>query len=189
MVISVINKKGGVGKTPISFSLAKDLNFYLQSNDNSVIESIYPEMAKISPAPNLIDDCVYDFGGFVDTGIIDIIKASDAILIPCSIDYNSIVRTVETIEEIQQYNSNIIIIVTKTEKPTDFDSVKDAIAQHFDDLSFFELRLSKAFRNSIETGLSVTELYHESPLTRSAYKTVYGQYLTLLELFNNATKG
>lgn len=47
MIISIINKKGGVGKTPISFSLAKDLGYYLQSNDNSVIESIYPDMAKI----------------------------------------------------------------------------------------------------------------------------------------------
>lgn len=41
MIISVINKKGGVGKTPISFSLAKDLGYELQSNDNSVIETIY----------------------------------------------------------------------------------------------------------------------------------------------------
>jgi len=188
MVISVVNKKGGVGKTPISFSLAKDLGYYLQSNDNSVIESIYPNMAKISNTPDLIDDCVYDFGGFVDTGIINVLKASAAVLIPCSIDYNSIVRTVETIEEVQQYNDNIIVIVTKTEKATDFNTVKEAISQHFDDLSFFELRLSKAFRNSIETGLSITELYNENPLSKSAYKTVYGQYLTLLEQFNNTTE-
>lgn len=72
MVISIINKKGGVGKTPIAFSLAKDLGYYLQSNDNSVIESIYPDMAKISATPELIDDCVYDFGGFVDTGVVNI---------------------------------------------------------------------------------------------------------------------
>ena len=46
MIILVINKKGGVGKTPIAFSLAKDLGYYLQSNDNSVIESIYPYTAR-----------------------------------------------------------------------------------------------------------------------------------------------
>ena len=54
MILSVINKKGGVGKTPIAFSLAKDLGYYLQSNDNSVIESIYPDMAKISPVQRLL---------------------------------------------------------------------------------------------------------------------------------------
>jgi cellulose biosynthesis protein BcsQ len=103
MILSIINKKGGVGKTPISFSLAKDLGYYLQSNDNSVIESIYPDMAKITEHPSLIDNCIYDFGGFVDAGVLQIIKESDVVMIPCSIDFNSILRTVETIEEIQPH--------------------------------------------------------------------------------------
>ncbi len=51
MIISVINKKGGVGKTPFAFSIAKDLEYFLQSNDNSIIEKIYPEKAKILPTP------------------------------------------------------------------------------------------------------------------------------------------
>ncbi|BEK13348.1 hypothetical protein B10927_17870 (plasmid) [Campylobacter jejuni] len=66
MIISVINKKGGVGKTPFAFSVAKDLEYFLQSNDNSIIEKIYPEKAKILPTPKKIDNCVYDFGGFVE---------------------------------------------------------------------------------------------------------------------------
>lgn len=183
MVLSVINKKGGVGKTPISFSLAKDLGYYLQSNDNSVIESIYPDMAKISSNLEIIDNCIYDFGGFVSSGVLPILKASTAILIPVSNDYNSILRTVETIEELQPINENLFIIVTKTEKEGDFETVKNALSQHFDNLQFFELRLSKAFKNSIETGLSVTELYNETPLSKCAYKTVYQQYKTILELF------
>lgn len=183
MIISVINKKGGVGKTPIAFSLAKDLGYYLQSNDNSVIESIYPDMAKISPSPEIIDNCVYDFGGFVSSVVLPILKESSTILIPTSTDYNSILRTVETIEEIQPYNSNLLIIVTKTEKESDFLSVKEAISQHFENLEYFELRLSKAFKNTIETGLSITELYNETPLSKCAYKSVYQQYTSILELF------
>ena len=185
MILSIINKKGGVGKTPISFSLAKDLGYYLQSNDNSVIESIYPDMAKITEHPSLIDNCIYDFGGFVDAGVLKIIKESDVVMIPCSIDYNSILRTVETIEEIQPHAKAIIVIVTKTEKENDFQSVKDAITQHFDDIVFFEMRLSKVFKNAIETGLSISELYNESPLSKNAYKTVYNQYLNVLNLFKN----
>ncbi|MDD5717873.1 MAG: ParA family protein [Sulfuricurvum sp.] len=185
MILSVINKKGGVGKTPISFSLAKDLGFYLQSNDNSVIESIYPDMAKITEHPALLDNCVYDFGGFVDAGVLKIIKESDAVLIPCSTDYNSIIRTVETIDEIQPYAKMIIVLVTKTEKEGDFSSVENAVSKHFDEIQFFELRLSKAFKNAIETGLSLTELYHETPLSKSAYKTIYNQYLNVLKLFKN----
>ena len=31
MKIAVINKKGGVGKTPFAFSIAKDLGYFLQT--------------------------------------------------------------------------------------------------------------------------------------------------------------
>ena len=65
-MISIFNKKGGVGKTSFAFSIAKDLGFYLQSNDASLIETIYPEMSKISERPTKLENCVYDFGGFVD---------------------------------------------------------------------------------------------------------------------------
>lgn len=184
MIISVINKKGGVGKTPISFSLAKDLGYELQSNDNSVIETIYPDKARIG-RPILQDDCVYDFGGFVDSGVLDIIKASNAVIVPCSIDYNALMRTVETIEEIIAVNSNIIVVITKTEKESDFEMFRDEISSFFEDLYFLELRNSKIFKNSMETGKTVTQLYQETPLSKSAYRTVYQQYQSLIELFNS----
>ena len=184
MIISVVNKKGGVGKTPISFSLAKDLGYVLQSNDNSVIETIYPDKARIG-RPILQDRCVYDFGGFVDSGVLDIIKASNAVIVPCSIDYNALMRTVETIEEIIAVNSNIIIVITKTEKESDFETFRDEISSFFEDLYFLELRNSKIFKNSMETGKTVTQLYQETPLSKSAYRTVYQQYQSLIELFNS----
>lgn len=186
MIISVINTKGGVGKTPIAFSLAKDLDLNLQSNDKSLIETLYPGKAKIVTKPVLEENTVYDFGGFVDAGVVSVLRASNAIIIPCSVDYNSILNTISTIEEIQAYNGTIIVIITKTEKEDDFHSVMSVISDKFDGLEFFELRQSKIFRNSMETGGSVTELYNENPLSKSAYKTVFQQYNTVLNLFKTA---
>ncbi|MCL5272820.1 MAG: hypothetical protein M1486_05905, partial [Gammaproteobacteria bacterium] len=117
-------------------------------------------------------------------GVIDIIRNSHVVLVPCSVDYNSIMRTVETIDEIQSINQNIYVLITKTEKEDDFNNTKATIAKHFDGIEFLELRLSKIFKNAIESGHSLAELYNENPLTKSAYKTVYGQYKTLLDLFN-----
>ena len=186
LIISILSKKGGVGKTPIAFSLAKDLGLKLRSNDNSVIESIYPGMAKVVSKPILEADTVYDFGGFVDAGVIDIVRGSNAVIIPCSVDFNSVLRTIETIEEIQQYNKNIIVIVTKTEKEDDFHKIMNHISEYASDLFYFELRSSKIFKNSIETGASVTELYEATPLSKSAYKTVFQQYNTVLDLFKTS---
>jgi len=156
----------------------------LQSNDNSVIETIYPDKARIGRLI-LQDNCVYDFGGFVDSGVLDIIKASNAVIVPCSIDYNALMRTVETIEEIIAVNSNIIVVITKTEKESDFETFRDEISSFFEDLYFLELRNSKIFKNSMETGKTVTQLYHETPLSKNAYRRVYQQYQGLIELFNS----
>jgi len=82
MKIAVFNKKGGVGKTSLSFSIAKDLDYFLISNDDSTIEIAYPNRAKIMREPKLIDNCVYDFGGFVDLNILEVLNKTDLIIIP-----------------------------------------------------------------------------------------------------------
>jgi len=44
MIISIWSKKGGVGKTSLAFSLAKDLKMYLITNDDSLVEMVYPKL-------------------------------------------------------------------------------------------------------------------------------------------------
>ena len=51
MVFSIWNKKGGVGKTALSYSLAKDLDYSMMSNDDSMIEIAYPDRAVIDKNP------------------------------------------------------------------------------------------------------------------------------------------
>ena len=57
MIVTFFNKKGGVGKTTLAFNVAKDLDFFLLSNDDSVIESIYPNKAKIMSNIKLLGVC------------------------------------------------------------------------------------------------------------------------------------
>ncbi|EHH2375875.1 ParA family protein, partial [Campylobacter jejuni] len=135
MIISVINKKGGVGKTPFAFSVAKDLEYFLQSNDNSIIEKIYPEKAKILPTPKKIDNCVYDFGGFVEKGVLDIIKESNKIIIiPCTSNYNSLLRTLETLNEIGN-DGKVCILVTDYRDEKEKKQICETLESNFTDLN------------------------------------------------------
>lgn len=185
MIISVISKKGGVGKTPFAFSIAKDLGMYLQSNDNSCIEHIYTNKAKISQEVKLLDNCVYDFGGFVAKGILNIIEKSDYVIIPTNPNLNSIIRTYETYNELKEFNKNFIILATgfKDDKEETFliknlQKLKDCNAP------IYYFKDSKIVLNTMNYGKSFNELYNENMLSMYSYKNFINSYHKLLEYIN-----
>lgn len=187
--IAVINKKGGVGKTPIATSLGIDLNYFIISNDESTIEQLYPDQAKVMDTPVLVDNAVYDFGGFADSGVLDIIKHCEVVLVPCVNTPNAIQRTFQTIKEIKDYAKNIAVVVTKTTNENDFDEVKKLLSQHFDGIQYFELMLSKAFSHQEQTGWSISQVIDENHLSKYAYRKLKVQYEALLEYVKSFQKG
>jgi len=181
-VITFFNKKGGTGKTSLAFSIAKDLNFPLLSNDDSVIEEIYPNKAKIVDKVELIEhDVVYDLGGYIDPGIIDIFKGSHAIVVPTTLDINSIKRTINTVMEVHRYCDNILIIINRV-KQSKLEKYKQSL-QALEGLGkdIIHLRESEIITNSIHSGKTITELYGESGLTKSQYKGVFQDYAKIIK--------
>ncbi|WP_104758081.1 hypothetical protein [Helicobacter salomonis] len=47
----------------------------------------------------MIDSCVYGFGGFVQSGVLDIAQASQATTIPRTPLCNALLKTIEAIQE------------------------------------------------------------------------------------------
>ena len=183
MKIAVINLKGGVGKTPLAFSIAKDLGFYYQSNDNSLVAKIYPEMARISAKLEIIDDCVYDFGGFVDHQILAIIKECDSVIVPCIPDWNSIYRTHDTLSQIAEYAvGRIIVVCSALENKADLEMIgRYLIENKVVPVEYFYLKFSKIFKNSIGSGKSFLELYNENGLSKNQYGSFIAQYIDILK--------
>ena len=183
MKIAVINLKGGVGKTPLAFSIAKDLGFYYQSNDNSLVAKIYPEMARISAKLEIIDDCVYDFGGFVDHQILAIIKECDFVIVPCIPDWNSIYRTHDTLSQIAEYAvGRIIVVCSALENKADLEMIgRYLIENKVVPVEYFYLKFSKIFKNSIGSGKSFLELYNENGLSKNQYGSFIAQYIDILK--------
>ncbi len=185
MKISIINKKGGVGKTSLAYSLAKDLEYYLLSNDDSVIEIAYPDMAKIMEKPKLIEDSIYDFGGFVDSGVIDILNKSNFVIIPLTSDLNSFKKTVSIINEIE--NKNIILVANKAEKD-DFKEIESYFKEKYN-FPIFEIKNSRIWKKTFEEKKSVSEIKNNSKMNQYIYRNSINGYENLLNFIKENNNG
>ena len=188
MKIAVITTDGGAGKTAISFALAKELDYYLMSNDDSVIELVYPDMAQITKEPTIIDDTVYDFGGFVDDGVLDIIKHCDIVIVPCINDMNSKMKAIRIIDELSKYNNRFLVVATRVENIQDFKEIELSIQDEFKDIKVLPLRKTKMFKNGLEFGLSPLELIAESKQVAYSGRNFIPEYKEVLEYVLNDDK-
>lgn len=188
MKIAVATIDGGAGKTAISFALAKELDYYLISNDDSVIELVYPNMAKITKDLKVINDTVYDFGGFVDAGVTDIIKHCDIVIVPCINDLNSKMKAIKTITELSKFNERFLVIATRLENEQDFLEVKQAIQDKFPHVEVLPLRKTKMLKNALEFGDSPLELIAESKQIAYAGRNFIPEYKAVLKYILNDNK-
>jgi len=182
MKIAVITTDGGAGKTAISFALAKDLDYYYMTNDKSIVNLVYKDYSKIAPAKELpiIDNCIYDFGGYYDTGVINIIKKCDVVIVPSINDLNSKMKAISTIDELKKYNNNFLVIATRVENDTDFKEINEAIKKRFDNIKVMRLRKTKMLKNGLESGLSPLELVSQSKLMAHIGRAFIPEYKAIL---------
>ncbi len=188
MKLALATTDGGAGKTATAFALAKELDHYLISNDDSVIEKVYPGMAKITKTPKVMEDTVYDFGGFTEAGVIDIIKHCDLVIVPCINDINSKMKAIKTIQELSNYNSNFLVLATRLENEKEFTEVKEAIHKQFKDIPVLPLRKTKMFKNGLEYGSSPLELIADSKQLAHAGRSFIPEYKAVLKHIINDEK-
>ena len=188
MKIAVITTDGGAGKTAISFALAKELDYYLISNDDSVIELVYPDMAQITKEPTILNDTVYDFGGFVDNGVLEIIKHCDIVIVPCINDINSKMKAINIIKELSKYNNRFLVVATRLENTQDFNEIKEAIKDEFSNVEVLPLRKTKMLKNGLEFGLSPLELIAKSKQIAYAGRNFIPEYKSVLKYVLNDDK-
>ena len=193
MKIMVYNIKGGQGKTDIALNIALTLGFNLLTNEPlSPVELVLPaerflKLKAKEVCPVLPDDfdLVFDFGGYLDDRAIVALQQSDYVLVPVINEFKDVHTTVNFIQEIEAYNSKIIIIANKTvrrKKGSDFNDIKNIMAEHYPDYPVFEIKQSRALPNLLTEKKSISEMVAEGGLKRYNYAAVKEQFDAILEV-------
>ena len=120
MSFVVYSIKGGVGKTTLSVQISQMLDYtYVTNDSHSSAHNLMPEekgfLVSIEEYEEIPfdDNVVYDFGGFKDTRINDIIKQAKKILIPTLTSIVDVQATMATLKDVIEINKNIVIIVNR----------------------------------------------------------------------------
>ncbi len=192
MIITIFIEKGGTGKTNLAFNIAKDLNYFLLSNNNSKIEKNYPKKAKIYKKLPLVNkdkyNCVYDLGGYTFDGLTKVLEHSDIVIVPTTLDINSITNTVITIMNINHYCKEIIIVINRINHRTKNKYLQAIEILEGLGMQIYEIRESEIFSNSMYTGKTILELATETPLSKHVYRNVYNDYIELLRAIQEKEK-
>ena len=208
MKVAVYSSKGSAGKTPISTNIAFDKGFCIGTNEafhvyDSLIEDnklIALQMEESFPQELVTHDIdiVFDLAGSMSKSAISIssaLKMADFVIVPIYNEYKSLVGGLNTINQIKEYNQNIIVVATKLQKQKnetfkddwtqseDFRNVENAVRSKVgSNIPVLPLKFSKVFDNIFEEQKSIAQLMESNALASYSYRGVAKQFDAIYNL-------
>ena len=202
MKIAVYSSKGSAGKTPISTNIALDKDFCIGTNeafhvyegfipDNQLI-ALHTEEAFPSDLVEHDIDIVFDLAGSISKLAVSIssaLKMADVVIVPVYNEYKALVASLNTINQIREINTNIVVVATKLQKQKrdvftdnwtqseDFKNIEAAVKSKFgSDIPVLPLKFSKVFDNIFEEQKSIRQMMNATGLAKHTYKDVAKQF-------------
>lgn len=133
--------KGGVGKTTLSVQISQMLEYtYVTNDSHSSAHNLMPEEKGFLVSKEEYDEIpydeniVYDFGGFKDTRINEIIKQAKKVVIPTLTSIVDLQATLATLKDVIAINKNIVIVVNRTKNNNKASELKDYLTEEINKL-------------------------------------------------------
>ncbi|HEX5623818.1 MAG TPA: ParA family protein [Sulfuricurvum sp.] len=177
MNITIVNFKGGVGKSMIAHQLISGFGFEGCEIDpyGSLSERIPGKVNRIDiqekhlPQPDV--ETVFDFGGFDDVKLDQAIEYSDLIIIPFIPTLETIQGTVDTLVRVASANKAIMMVPNMSQKENDISDAKFVFEETLGfEVEMFPIPMSVALQTAINENKSILELSEQGGIKAYAYK-------------------
>jgi cellulose biosynthesis protein BcsQ len=200
MITSIYSRKGGQGKTPISFALMKEdpKSFYI-SNDYDgclvYLDKLRDRSKYISNKNDLKEihkedtNIIYDAGGYVSDLTYEMLKKSDLIIVPSIMEEIPLVSAQRLLTEMKKdknIKAKVILVVTRHENPKNMKDYNVLLTNMFKNLTdeIIYLRKTKFFEIIARENISFNEYVENNPRYRNSgffeewkeFKEIYNRY-------------
>lgn len=217
MKITIYSIKGSAGKTPIATNIALDLGYCVGTNESIdcyshlLSDEQFIRIGQNEEFPKFSDDTnvVFDLSGSIGDRAVSItsaIKQSDVVVVPIYNHLRSLQGGITTIIEVQQFNTNIVVVATKLKKTEnkaakkkegnllvseynweecdDFINIKNQLHKHNINVPILPLKYSNGFDVVDDEEKSILQLIETNNLYKHHYKVEAQQ----LQKFYNLLK-
>lgn len=177
MNITIVNFKGGVGKSMIAHQLISGFGFRGCEIDpyGSLSDRVPDKVERINildkHLPEPLSDTIFDFGGFDDVKLDQAIGYSDLIIIPFIPTLETIQGTVDTLVRVAPADKPILLIPNMSQKENDINDAKFVFDETLGfEVEMFSIPMSVALQTAINENKSIIELSEQGGIKGYAYK-------------------
>jgi cellulose biosynthesis protein BcsQ len=184
-LITIYNFKGGAGKTSCAMNIALTMDYGVVTNDiYSPIEEVFDNVLKVSPSEEFPDfptdaEVIFDLGGYIEARSITVLRNSKVVLVPTINEYSILQTTINSVAEIEEYNTNICLIANRT-KRGDYGEIRQILSRFYK-YPIFEVKESQSIPAIFKKKKSIKAMVEEGGLQKYHFQYLDRQFDKIIE--------